>query len=171
MDTFDWTAEAVARLRTLWEEGHATAEIARRIGATKNAVIGKAHRINLPARPSPIRQNGTARPLTRRVTGPTLPALASAAPGSVGPPTLAPSGRVASPSLPAPAPRPAALPQDTRPRHRPQPCCWPIGEPGHPGFRFCEGEAEPGRPYCPEHASLAYAKPAAPKEDSATRRA
>jgi GcrA cell cycle regulator len=45
-----WTAERIARLTELWEEGVTTAEIGRRIGLTKNAVIGKVHRIGLAPR-------------------------------------------------------------------------------------------------------------------------
>uniref|UniRef100_UPI001F17305C GcrA family cell cycle regulator n=1 Tax=Roseomonas sp. 18066 TaxID=2681412 RepID=UPI001F17305C len=52
----DWTAEAIDALRALWAEGHSTAEIGRRMGISKNAVVGKAHRLNLPPRPSPIRR-------------------------------------------------------------------------------------------------------------------
>ena len=50
------------RVRQLWSEGHSTAEIGRRMGVTKNAVVGKAHRLDLPARPSPIRSGGSPRP-------------------------------------------------------------------------------------------------------------
>ena len=42
-----WTQERIAQLTQLWEEGVTTAEIGRRIGVTKNAVIGKVHRIGL----------------------------------------------------------------------------------------------------------------------------
>jgi GcrA cell cycle regulator len=45
-----WTEERIARLTALWEEGVTTAEIGRRIGVTKNAVIGKVHRIGLVPR-------------------------------------------------------------------------------------------------------------------------
>jgi GcrA cell cycle regulator len=36
------------------------------------------------------------------------------------------------------------------------PCCWPIGEPGKGGFRFCDSSALIGKPYCLDHAHLAY---------------
>ena len=52
----DWTTDAVATLRTLWAEGHPTAEIGRRLSVTKNAVIGKARRLRLPPRPNPVRR-------------------------------------------------------------------------------------------------------------------
>jgi GcrA cell cycle regulator len=45
-----WTPERIAQLKQLWEEGVTTAEIGRRIGVTKNAVIGKVHRIGLVPR-------------------------------------------------------------------------------------------------------------------------
>ena len=76
---FDWTTDAIARLRVLWDEGLSTAEIGRRLGVTKNAVVGKVHRLCLTARPSPIRRSATPRaPAPARVRGPTLPPLASA---------------------------------------------------------------------------------------------
>ena len=71
--TMDWTTEAIERLKALWAEGHSTAEIGRRMGISKNAVVGKAHRLNLPARPSPIRRDAPPRP---------APGAARAAPGA-----------------------------------------------------------------------------------------
>lgn len=50
----DWTDDAKRRLRALWDDGHSTAEIGRRLMCSKNAVVGKAHRLSLPARPSPL---------------------------------------------------------------------------------------------------------------------
>jgi GcrA cell cycle regulator len=38
------------------------------------------------------------------------------------------------------------------------PCCWPIGEPGTPGFRFCDDLNVEGKPYCPDHCGQAYRK-------------
>lgn len=38
-------------------------------------------------------------------------------------------------------------------------CCWPIGTPRTPEFRFCAAPAVPGRPYCAEHLPLAYVLP------------
>src|SRR5579872_3735096 len=98
----EWNEEAIARLRTLWAEGHSTAEIGRRMGVSKNAVVGKAHRLNLAARPSPIRRDqagGASRPAPpRRVTGPTLPPLPGAQEAAAPPAKPAPL----PPALPAP---------------------------------------------------------------------
>src|SRR5487761_2566271 len=102
----EWNEETIARLRGLWAEGLSTAEIGRRMGVSKNAVVGKAHRLNLPARPSPIRRDvagATPRPAApRRVTGPTLPPLSLVA---------APAQAAAAPAPARPAPRsePAAV--------------------------------------------------------------
>src|SRR3954451_16356577 len=84
----EWTEETITRLRGLWSEGHSTAEIGRRLGISKNAVVGKAHRLDLPARPSPIRRDGSGaakarRPTRRRAAGPTLPPLSSTSEASV----------------------------------------------------------------------------------------
>lgn len=144
----EWTHETIERLRVFWAEGHSTAEIGRRIGVSKNAVVGKAHRLNLPPRPSPIRRDGEGgrRRAPRRVHGPTLPVLRA---------TLAP--------LPPEPPRPVLPPvlravPAPRPGGRIVPCCWPIGEPGTRSFRFCDGAAVPGKPYCEEHAAVAYVR-------------
>ncbi len=180
----EWTDETIARLRALWTEGYSTAEIGRRLGISKNAVVGKAHRLDLAARPSPIRpspEGPRSRPLARRGTGPTLPPLASTRPtshaGAAPSAARVPSGTVqprsfgalalkAAPSAqPAPAPRLAAV--APRPYGRVVTCCWPIGEPGTRSFHFCDAESVPGKPYCTDHAELAYVKVRDRREDAA----
>jgi GcrA cell cycle regulator len=47
------------------------------------------------------------------------------------------------------------------------PCCWPIGEPGTKSFRFCDHDALTGKPYCAEHAQLAYVKVRDRREEAA----
>ncbi len=192
----EWADETIVRLRELWDEGHSTAEIGRRLGVSKNAVVGKAHRLDLPARPSPIRREGE-RPAPRlgpprRLAGPTLPPLSSTAlsasgiggsclggaglasaalgsptVGSVAPaPALPPRPPVTMAPRPAPSP-PRALPPPPRPYGRVITCCWPIGEPGTRSFRFCDAELVPGKPYCDQHAQLAYVKVRDRREDAA----
>ena len=163
----DWTAEAIERLRVLWSEGHSTAEIGRRMGVTKNAVVGKAHRLQLPARPSPIRREaGAPRPVAagRRPTLPPLRVVASLPPASRREEPRA----IVVPEAPAapPAPKPSAVVR-AFPRTAPRACCWPIGEPGTAGFRFCAAEALPGKPYCAEHAAIAYVRVKDRREDAA----
>ncbi|MSP66835.1 MAG: global cell cycle regulator GcrA-like protein [Alphaproteobacteria bacterium] len=52
----NWTRDGIRLLERLWKEGLTTAEIGRRLGMSKNAIVGKAHRLVLPPRPSPIRR-------------------------------------------------------------------------------------------------------------------
>jgi GcrA cell cycle regulator len=59
MEGLVWTDELKARLAVLWSDGHSASEIARRMGTTKNAVIGKANRMGLARRPSPIRRKAS----------------------------------------------------------------------------------------------------------------
>jgi GcrA cell cycle regulator len=165
----EWTEETVAKLRALWDEGLSTAEIGRRLGVSKNAVVGKAHRLDLPPRPSPIRrgEGGPRAPRPpRRVSGPTLPPLAGVPRQAAPRPVMPPVASVA-PRPPQPAPRPVAVPPRPIYVGRITTCCWPIGEPGTPSFRFCDADALPGKPYCEAHAQVAYVRIRDRREDAA----
>ena len=169
----EWAEETIVRLRTLWDEGLSTAEIGRRLGVSKNAVVGKAHRLDLPARPSPIRRDGGSgriarRSAPRRVAGPTLPPLSSSTSMSAatpGQPVLTRMAPIQKPPTVTPVAR--VTPPAPRPYGRIVTCCWPIGEPGTRSFRFCDDASEPGKPYCTEHAKLAYVKVRDRREDAA----
>ena len=213
----EWTEETILRLRGFWAEGVSTAEIGRRLGVSKNAVVGKAHRLDLTARPSPIHwdRDGQAprprRPASApRPSGPTLPPLGSArvavpasapaGPASAGPalagmPSAGMASGRANPAAPParppatqaatmaaqvlgrtipPPPRPVAAPPPRLHAVTPRPyggrvvtCCWPLGEPGTKDFHFCDGSSVPGKPYCEEHAQLAYVKVRDRREDAA----
>lgn len=182
----EWNDEAIRQLRAYWDEGHSTAEIGRRMGVSKNAVVGKAHRLNLPARPSPIRRDGVAgamRPaVARRVIGPTLPSLAAPLQLEAKPAAMARPAAVARPAAPVRAPMEAPRVQAARvqaarvaPVLRPvasragrqSTCCWPIGEPGTRSFCFCDADAAAGKPYCAQHAQLAYVKIRDRREEAA----
>ncbi len=142
----EWNDETIARLRGFWEEGHSTAEIGRRLGVSKNAVVGKAHRLGLAARPSPIRREPSGRPrppVARRVVGPTLPPLPAASAAPV--PEL--PQPVATPRPVAPMPAAPRVVPTARVGGRLQACCWPLGEPGTRSFRFCDAELLAGKPY------------------------
>ena len=158
----EWTDEAIAKLRTLWAEGLSTAEIGRRLNISKNAVVGKAHRLNLPGRESPIhRQQGAVTRKVRRIkrlggkaTLAPLPAVAlsdSDTGGFVTPEhALAQGAPVSGPghlSVEAPSVR----------KMRARPCCYPIGDPGTKGFRFCDADIARGA-YCEPHAAICYVR-------------
>lgn len=163
----DWTDAAIAQLQSLWDAGHSTAEIGRRMGITKNAVVGKAHRLNLPPRPSPIRREpgpAPARVERRRATArPGFTPLRRPAPAPMSAVVAAP---IPARAAVAPPPPPTAVIRPF-PRAAQRHCCWPLGDPGTPDFRFCVAEALIGKPYCPDHAALAYVKPRDRREDAA----
>jgi GcrA cell cycle regulator len=151
----DWTEEVIARLRILWQEGHSTAEIGRRLAVSKNAVVGKAHRLMLSPRPSPIRRGNAAEPVA---AGPVVDVVEMPAPRLE---------LVEALVAEAPLPVPAAPPRVERPvlravpvprASRTHPCCWPVGEPGTANFHFCDAASAGGKPYCAAHAALAYVK-------------
>ena len=52
----EWTPTRISILIALWNEGLTTSAMGVRLGVTKNAVVGKIHRLGLPKRGSPIRQ-------------------------------------------------------------------------------------------------------------------
>ena len=132
-----WTDEKIDDLKKLWAKGLSTAEIGRELGVSKNAVVGKSHRLGLKPRPSPI-AGKTAEP---------------AAPGA------APAAAAAAPAKPK-----AAKPAKPKEVARigdiidlgPQMCRWPFNDPGDEDFHFCGRQVTPSKPYCPEHCAVAY---------------
>jgi GcrA cell cycle regulator len=103
-----WTDERIATLRKMWEGGSTASEIAAELGGvSRNAVIGKAHRLGLKARPSPVKANEkkkTAAPAKKPAAPAAAPARPAAAPeprAEAAEPAERPAPRVAA----APAPR------------------------------------------------------------------
>src|SRR3546814_18899790 len=107
-----WTNDRVAELMRLWEAGRSASEIGRLLGVSKNSVVGKAHRMKLRARPSPIKRGST--PQLRRVAVATIPTPEV--------PTPAPP-QTEQPLAPAPPPRAvhavARAPAPSPPQHIP----------------------------------------------------
>jgi len=106
-----WTEERIEKLTKMWESGSTASQIAEELGGvSRNAVIGKAHRLGLKARPSPVKEK---------------PAKAKAAAPKPKPKTEAkPKVEAAAPkpaAPPAPAPRPAAPAQAASPAPQAQP--------------------------------------------------
>lgn len=97
-----WTDERIDTLRKLWEGGSTASQIAEELGGvSRNAVIGKAHRLGLQSRPSPVKANDSAAPKAAPVAA--APAPVKAPTPKPTPPAPKPVERVAAPT-PAPAP-------------------------------------------------------------------
>jgi len=148
-----WTDERVAMLRELWSKGLSASQIAVQLGGvSRNAVIGKAHRLGLESRPSPIRGGGSgSRSRRNRAISRALEARALRG-------TMADEEIGGEPLLPASGER--VVEQPLAPPARPisdvKECLWPLGDPGDAGFDFCGKETAPGRPYCTDHCAMAY---------------
>lgn len=150
-----WTDERVELLRKLWGDGLSASQIARQLGGvTRNAVIGKVHRLGLTGRAAPSRPQRTVfrapsapRPLRPRESVPSrTPAAAKAKPATRPAPRYVDEG----PGIATPMTIGAHM------------CKWPIGDPCADHFTFCGRRSEAG-PYCCEHASVAY-QPASKKK-------
>ena len=131
-----WTDEQVEELKRLWDKGLTTGEIGKALGVSKNAVVGKAHRLGLNSRPSPIRRGDED-------------AGNTTAPAAEKKKTV----------------KAAAAPKDTKKEVKKlftvndltsTSCRWPIGDPKDEDFHFCGKETLPDKPYCAEHAAIAY---------------
>jgi GcrA cell cycle regulator len=99
-----WTDERIEQLRNMWEKGLTASQIADELGGvSRNAVIGKAHRLGLKSRPSPVK--ATDKPVK------------AAAPKAAAPAAPKPAAAPAAPRAAAPAaPRPAAAPPKAEPK-------------------------------------------------------
>ena len=164
-----WTDERVETLRKLWADGHSASQIAAEIGngITRNAVIGKVHRLGLSGRVKPpssvAPRQRAAQPRAHR-PGPAQRSHSHG--GGSGGGGGAVRGNTALAYAPrvyeAPAPKPleeVLIPMSERVtimELREAMCRWPLGDPAASDFRYCGGKSETGVTYCPYHARLAY---------------
>jgi len=149
-----WTEERIALLQKLWGQGYSASQIANELqGVTRNAVIGKIHRLGK-------RPEGASRPRAAR-------------PAAVYP------GRRPTPVEAHRLPAPQSAEWAVRPFRRvvaEEPglatsttleanmCRWPIGDPDEACFSFCGRSADGARPYCQGHSRLAYKNTNAPAD-------
>jgi GcrA cell cycle regulator len=153
-----WTDERIALLKKMWKEGKSAADIAKTLGkgVTRNAVIGKAHRMGLSGRPSPIKKPTPAPKKEAAKKESAKPVKKLAAPVVVSGVKNNPLSReVAEPrkmEKEAIPPGGGVALIDLTERM----CKWPIGDPREDDFTFCGRNIRPGTPYCPEHAAMAY---------------
>ncbi|MBB3904324.1 GcrA cell cycle regulator [Methylobacterium brachythecii] len=165
-----WTDERVELLRRLWEDGLSASQIAAQLGGvTRNAVIGKVHRLGLAGR---VKPNGAGQVTGRKkVETESEAADALASEQTISEPPAVISHRPA-PSFPITPPAAAKEPNGLAVSERvtimdlrESMCRWPLGDPTSPDFRFCGGRAITGLPYCTQHAQIAYQPAAERKRD------
>ena len=164
--TMGWTDERVERLKKLWSEGLSASQIAAQLGGvSRNAVIGKVHRLCLPgrakaggaapARPAkraapaaPRQQNFTARTATRTIT---RAAGATLIREEVDADLYQEMEIVPASNVVVPISRRLALTELTE-----RTCKWPVGDPMKDDFHFCGNDSPDSSPYCTYHSRLAY---------------
>jgi GcrA cell cycle regulator len=147
-----WTNERVTELKALWADGLSANQIARQLGGTtRNAVIGKVHRLGLsnrgaPSNPGtrPARTTSKARKSEPRLARPkrSMPAVAN------GPPRT----QVTVRACVAVDDSPGLATVMNIANHM---CRWPIGDPLKEGFTLCGRKTRRGS-YCEEHAQVAF---------------
>ena len=157
-----WTDERVELLKKLWQDGLSASQIAKQLGGvTRNAVIGKVHRLGLSGRAAPSKPARTVFKAPR----PARPAVAApSAPRRIAEPV----SHASSPQPPTPAryidEAPGMATVLTLGAHM---CKWPIGDPSQDSFTFCGRRSSDG-PYCQEHGQVAYQPAQTKKKASAT---
>ncbi len=152
----NWTDERVELLKKLWADGLSASQIANELGGiTRNAVIGKVHRLGLSGRAkSPT--IATARPRKPRTSS---SALRMSRPSMRGNTALAAAVMYDVEIAPEPELIENVIPMGQRCtilELSDAKCRWPIGDPGMPEFFFCGGASVEGAPYCSYHSRIAY---------------
>ena len=155
-----WTDERVELLTKLWAEGLSASQIATELGgATRNAVIGKVHRLGLSGRGKAPVQAKPRR--TRQARAPRRTVVQATTVGNVAlkqvfeeemEPNQLPQVQTANVA-------PFVIPLEQRRSIltlSEQTCKWPIGHPGSDDFYFCGAKCDVSTPYCEAHSRLAY---------------
>ncbi len=158
MTVLTWSDERVEQLKKLWEAGLSASQIAAELGnVTRNAVIGKVHRLGLSGR---AKSPAAAAPRPRKPR-PAQPMMRVSRPISRGNTALAQAFEVEL--EPDPIAYDNVVPMSQRLsllELNEATCHWPVGDPASPDFFFCGGKALAGLPYCAHHSRVAY-QPAA----------
>ena len=151
-----WTDERVDLLKKLWADGLSASQIAGRLGGvTRNAVIGKVHRLGLSGRATSSRSSA---PRPRRTHVPRQNRTPSVTYGTRGNAALKASYEVEYDPVPAPVEE-LVIPLHERASIltlKESMCRWPIGDPSEDDFHFCGRKKCGSSPYCEHHARMAY---------------
>ncbi|MEO0388520.1 MAG: GcrA family cell cycle regulator [Pseudomonadota bacterium] len=189
-----WTDERVETLKRMWTEGKSASQIAKELGGvTRNAVIGKVHRLGLSNRTASTKTPGKE-DVNEPVDPKTVEPVVEKAAAEVPPPTETPRtiATKEAPSRPKPIvvagqplpPQPSnsEISEETRAslaelekkarrltlmQLTERTCKWPIGDPATEDFWFCGLPCKPGKPYCETHVSVAF-QPMSSRRDRKT---
>lgn len=152
-----WTDSRVELLKKLWQDGLSASQISAQLGGvTRNAVIGKVHRLGLDGRAAPTNPARATRLQMPRSTRPTaaFPRRITRAIPATSRPRICYVDEA-----------PGMATVETLSAHM---CKWPIGDPALDNFTLCGRRVARNGPYCCEHAQVAY-QPAQPgKKTSAS---
>ena len=173
-----WTDERVETLKSMWSDGKSASQIAKELGGvTRNAVIGKVHRLGLSNRVGGDPEDAAAapEPVLDEAREPVLDAAPQPAAAPVRPVAKEPS----PPVRPKPVPGQPTPPQATASEISAEAlanlaeiakkarrlslmqltertCKWPVGDPATDDFWFCGLPTVPGKPYCETHVAVAF---------------
>ena len=177
-----WTDERVELLKKMWSEGQSASQIAKELGGvTRNAVIGKVHRLGLSNRtagtPAPAaKPEAKAKPAPRAEVkakpAPKTEAARPATPESDAKPAvparrqIIPAGQPLPPQPSANEISPEALAKVNEVEKKAKKislmeltertCKWPVGDPATEDFWFCGLPVQAGKPYCEAHVGVAF---------------
>lgn len=171
-----WTDEMVEDLRKMWHEGLTTGEIGKRLGVSKNSIVGKVHRLGLSGRPSPIKKKNE--PAKEKNETPKEAAKKEEKNAKKAKPeknikednTSKPEIETKVSEVEVKETRIEIIRNSTKVEHPKQhnkvmltdldnhTCRWPIGDPKDENFHFCGKKIKIGQTYCEEHANIAYVK-------------
>ncbi|MEI8146969.1 MAG: GcrA family cell cycle regulator [Alphaproteobacteria bacterium] len=157
----NWTDERVELLKKLWNDGLSASQIAGELGGvTRNAVIGKVHRLGLSGR---AKAPSSSAPRPRKAprsapSAPPRPTTSMFRGNTVLKPQMETHAAPAVEIEAVPAPD-NVVPMGERctiMELKEYSCRWPVGDPGKDDFRFCGSRSDGSRPYCAYHCRIAY---------------
>jgi GcrA cell cycle regulator len=175
-----WTDEIVKELKALWEKGYTTVEIGKKLGVSKNAVVGKAHRLGLDARPSPIKKSeeneNENKDIEKKKTAKTTKTKGKEENKEIKSKTKSAKNSLNSENNSKKEDKEAndsnknenSIEEEKNSKNKKKiglvdltskTCRWPIGDPKDDDFHFCGKEIAIGEIYCAKHAAIAYTTP------------
>jgi GcrA cell cycle regulator len=182
-----WTDERVESLKTMWIEGKSASQIAKALGGvTRNAVIGKVHRLGLSNRaasPKPAVKESPGAAAEQQVKA-DAPAQPKPEPAPKPQAKEAPKRPAVQPNTPQPPQQVSEVSEEARRNLEEvekkarkldllqlteRTCKWPIGDPATNDFYFCGLPSQPGKPYCDAHVAVAF-QPMSSRRDRARSR-